>query len=127
MALNVVPARVVVDGNRLPDLEGLGFTAAFTALPKADATVPVVSAASILAKTWRDDWMEAADSDYPGYGFAVHKGYPVPQHLAALRALGPCALHRRSFAPVHAVIEQRAAVDGGASGLFPHATRVSGP
>lgn len=127
LALGVAPARVVIDGNRLPDTQGLGFSAAFLALPKADATVPVVSAASILAKTWRDDWMEAAEADYPGYGFAVHKGYPVPQHLAALRALGPCALHRRSFAPVRRTIEQRALVAAGASGAVPRTAAGNWP
>jgi ribonuclease HII len=63
-------------------------------------------AASILAKVGRDQLMVAMESRYPGYGFAVHKGYPTPMHLEALRRLGPCAEHRRSFAPVRACLVQ---------------------
>ncbi|HEX6634703.1 MAG TPA: ribonuclease HII [Usitatibacter sp.] len=73
------PCRTVVDGDRL---------------------VPAISAASILAKTARDAEMRRLDERYPGYGFAEHKGYASPTHLAALRRLGPCEIHRRSFEPV---------------------------
>jgi ribonuclease HII len=76
-------------------------------LPKADALVPAVSAASILAKVIRDRAMIDADELYPGYGFAKHKGYGVPQHQAALERLGPCALHRRSYEPVAKIIREQ--------------------
>jgi ribonuclease HII len=61
-------------------------------------------AASILAKVARDHWMVALDAQFPQYGFAVHKGYPTPAHLAALAEHGPCPQHRRSFAPVRAAL-----------------------
>ena len=61
-------------------------------------------AASILAKTARDAVMRALEVVHPGYGFALHKGYSTPEHFAALRRLGPCAQHRRSFAPVRACL-----------------------
>ena len=115
LALQVVPNQVVVDGNRLPPTTCLGFTAAFAAVVKADATVPAVSAASILAKTWRDDWMDAAAEHYAPWQFTVHKGYPVPAHLEAVRVHGVCRLHRRSFAPVRAAIEAAATGAGSAS------------
>ena len=69
--------------------------------------MPAVSAASILAKTARDEEMVALDARFPGYGFARHKGYPTAEHLAALHERGPCEIHRRSFAPVRAAIAQR--------------------
>jgi ribonuclease HII len=115
LALQVAPTQVVVDGNRLPPVAGLGFTADFAAVVKADATVPAVSAASILAKTWRDDWMDAAAPYYAPWQFAVHKGYPVPAHLEAVRVHGVCGLHRRSFAPVRAAIDLVAAGASAAS------------
>jgi ribonuclease HII len=65
-----------------------------------DALSLTIAAASILAKTARDALMEELDARHPGYGFARHKGYPTPEHLAALGQLGPCPIHRRSFAPV---------------------------
>jgi ribonuclease HII len=61
-------------------------------------------AASILAKVARDQLMRELEAIHPGYGFALHKGYPTPEHLEALRRLGPCAQHRRSFAPVRACL-----------------------
>jgi len=64
-----------------------------------------IGAASILAKTARDRLMVEMDSLYPGYGFASHKGYNAPQHQAALKALGPCAIHRQSWAPIRALLE----------------------
>lgn len=67
---------------------------------KGDARSLSIAAASILAKTARDAWMAELDREYPGYGFAKHKGYPVKEHVAALRSLGACAVHRRSFGPV---------------------------
>jgi ribonuclease HII len=67
---------------------------------RGDASRPAISAASILAKTLRDTLMEQLDTRHPGYGFAVHTGYPTAAHLAALRAQGISAVHRRSFGPV---------------------------
>lgn len=69
-------------------------------LPKADSLVPAVSMASIIGKVARDAHMEKLAVSYPGYGFARHKGYGTPEHQEALRKLGPCAIHRRSYAPV---------------------------
>ena len=100
MALAVAPARVVVDGCQCPP----GLVNA-VALVRADATVAAVSAASILAKVHRDALMRSLHQHYPGYGFDRHFGYPTAMHLAALRRLGPSPCHRRSFAPVRALIE----------------------
>ena len=94
-ALSPQPDYVQVDGNRLPD-----WNYAAEAVVKGDAKVPAIAAASILAKTQRDADMIKLDGEYPGYGFARHKGYGTPEHLAALRRLGPAPIHRRSFAPV---------------------------
>ena len=93
--LRLVPARVLVDGNRLPRLPMLA-----EAIIGGDAKVPAISAASILAKVHRDRWCEQIDAEYPQYGFAAHKGYGTAAHLAALRQHGPTPWHRRSFAPV---------------------------
>ena len=75
------------------------------AIVGGDALINEISAASILAKVARDGEMLLFDAQYPGYGFAQHKGYPTAQHREALKHLGPCAIHRRSFAPVRAVLE----------------------
>jgi ribonuclease HII len=69
-------------------------------LPKGDAVVLSIAAASIVAKVSRDRMMKDLDAAYPGYGFARHKGYGTAEHRAALARLGPCAIHRRSFAPL---------------------------
>jgi ribonuclease HII len=74
---------------------------------RGDSLEPAISAASILAKTARDAEMLALDARFPGYGFARHKGYPTPDHLEALARLGPCKIHRLSFAPVRAATAQR--------------------
>ena len=103
--LRLVPRRVLVDGNQLPVLN---MPAA--AIVSGDAKVPAISAASILAKVYRDRLCLALDRDYPDYGFAAHKGYPTAAHLAALRQHGACPVHRRSYAPVRAVL---VAADGG--------------
>ena len=97
--LRLKPGHVLVDGNRLPTL---GMTS--EAIVKGDATVPAISAASILAKVTRDRWCAQVDVDYPQYGFAGHKGYGTAAHLAALQAHGACPLHRKTFAPVSAVL-----------------------
>ena len=99
--LRLPPAKVLVDGNRLPTLGVLA-----EAIVDGDATVPAISAASILAKVHRDRWCAEVDAQWPQYGFAAHKGYGTAAHLAALRAHGACEHHRRSFAPVAAVLLQ---------------------
>jgi ribonuclease HII len=93
--LRLKPNKVLVDGNRLPDI---GLPA--QAIVGGDALVPAISAASILAKVHRDRWCLELDQLYPQYGFAKHKGYGTAAHLAALQAHGPCAEHRVSFRPV---------------------------
>ena len=98
--LAVWPQCVLVDGNRCPSGTLLGFDCRFEAIVRGDATVGEISAASILAKVARDAWMTSAAGVYPGYGFEQHKGYPTARHLWELARLGPCRLHRRSFAPV---------------------------
>ncbi|MDO8376392.1 MAG: ribonuclease HII, partial [Aquabacterium sp.] len=98
--LRLQPRKVLVDGNRLPILPMPA-----EAIVKGDATVPAISAASILAKVHRDRLCLALHESHPAYNFAGHKGYPTAEHLAALRAHGACAVHRRSFAPVRAVID----------------------
>lgn len=101
LALAVRPSHLEIDGNRLPDLDGLVGVRSAVAIVKGDSKVAAISAASILAKTLRDHVMEQLDRRYPVYGFAVHKGYPVPRHLAALERHGVSPVHRRSFGPVH--------------------------
>ena len=93
--LRLLPHRVVVDGNRLPVLP---MTAA--AVVKGDAKVAAISAASILAKVYRDRLCVDLHAQFPDYGFDGHKGYATSAHLAALQRHGPCSAHRRSFAPV---------------------------
>jgi ribonuclease HII len=100
-ALTPQPQRVVVDGNRCPRV-----LQPVTAVIKGDVTVPAISAASILAKVERDAAMCRLDILYPGYGFAIHKGYPTAAHLAALDVQGVCAVHRRSFGPVRRCLEK---------------------
>lgn len=99
-ALQVQPRAALVDGNyrfKLPcDIE---------TVVKGDSRSLSIAAASILAKTERDRIMIEADALYPGYGFASHKGYNAPIHQSALKAMGPCPLHRRSWAPIRALLE----------------------
>jgi ribonuclease HII len=102
-ALAVMPAHVIVDGNRCPDLRGIELECTIEAVVKGDATVACVSAASVIAKVARDAHMRELDGLYPGYGFAEHKGYPTAAHVAALRRLGPSPVHRRSFGPVQSL------------------------
>ena len=94
--------QVLVDGNRCPRMDDLGFECLNEAVVKGDAKVPSISAASILAKTTRDALMCELDGRYPGFSLSGHKGYGTPSHVAALHSLGPSPLHRRSFAPVRA-------------------------
>lgn len=100
MRLSPAPLLALIDGNHLPkDLPCPG-----RAVIGGDASEPAISAASILAKTERDRLMRDWDAVHPGYGFARHKGYPTPEHLEALERLGPCPIHRTSFAPVRRLI-----------------------
>lgn len=99
--LSLQPEHVWVDGNKIPR-----WHYAAEAVVKGDARVPAIAAASILAKVTRDREMEAFDQRYPGYGFAGHKGYPTKVHLAALDKLGPSPIHRSSYGPVRARMEQ---------------------
>lgn len=98
--LSMQPEHVLVDGNKLPRWD---YSA--EAVVKGDSRVAAISAASILAKVVRDRELVELDKHYPGYGFASHKGYPSKQHLQALRELGVLPIHRRSYAPVRAVLE----------------------
>jgi ribonuclease HII len=98
--LSITPSHILVDGLYCPKTH-----IACEAIVGGDASVDAISAASILAKVARDEEMIALDAIYPGYGFAQHKGYPTAQHKAALKQLGPIAIHRRSFAPVKACLE----------------------
>ena len=100
LGLVIRPASVQVDGNRLPDLRLPGQALAGEAIIGGDAFIPAISAASILAKTARDRIMEDMDGLFPEYGFARHKGYGTEAHRNQLQRHGPCAQHRRSFAPV---------------------------
>jgi ribonuclease HII len=93
--LSARPEHVLIDGRRLKGLE-----ISQQAIIRGDSKSMSIAAASILAKTARDALMQKLDAEYPGYGFATHKGYPAPEHRAALKRLGPCPIHRRSFAPV---------------------------
>lgn len=97
--LRLKPYKVLVDGNRLPTLNMLA-----EAIVKGDAKVPAISAASILAKVTRDRWCADYDLLFPQYGFASHKGYGTAAHLLALREHGACPQHRKSFAPVAALL-----------------------
>lgn len=99
-ALPLPPQHVLVDGNRCPVLP-----CSAEAIIKGDGRVPVISAASILAKVTRDREMVELDQRYPGYGLAGHKGYPTKAHMAALAELGVTPIHRRSFAPVRRLLE----------------------
>ncbi|WHZ18282.1 MAG: Ribonuclease HII [Rhodanobacteraceae bacterium] len=96
--LALSPALALIDGNRLPK----SLPCPARAIIGGDASEPAISAASILAKVARDRILVEYETRWPGYGFAQHKGYPSPAHLAALQRLGPCPEHRRSFAPVRA-------------------------
>ena len=97
--LSVIPQHILLDARRLKDIE-----APQRAIVNGDAKSLTIAAASILAKTARDALMCKLDTEYPGYGFSKHKGYPVREHVAALERLGACPIHRHSFAPVRAVL-----------------------
>jgi ribonuclease HII len=101
--LRLKPAKVLVDGNRLPRLEVLA-----EAVVGGDAIVKSISAASILAKVHRDRLCEQLHAEFPHYGFAAHKGYSTPEHLEALLRHGACVHHRRTFSPVAAALARAA-------------------
>ena len=105
LAMTLTPDHVLVDGNRLPHLMGLGRPITARAIIGGDATQPAISAASILAKTARDSYMDHMDTLYPEYSFATHKGYATATHQRLLELHGPCPLHRRSFAPLRLLSE----------------------
>ncbi len=94
--LSIVPEFALIDGNRCPP----GLPCPAEAIVKGDLKEPAISAASILAKVYRDREMVELDQRYPDYGFARHKGYPTALHMETLRRLGPLPEHRRSFRPV---------------------------
>ena len=97
--LNIIPEYVAVDGNRMPLWNYVAET-----VVKGDDKVPAISAASILAKVCRDGEMIAFDCEYPGYGFAGHKGYGTKQHMQAIKELGPSPIHRKTFEPVKSML-----------------------
>lgn len=102
-ALSLPPTAALVDGNDPPEL-----ACPVEAIVDGDAHVPLIGAASIVAKVTRDRMMTDACARWPGYGFARHKGYAVPEHRAALETLGPCPIHRLSFKPVAEAAARRA-------------------
>ena len=107
-ALPIRPDFVFVDGNRCPQ-----WSFASLAVVKGDAKVASISAASIVAKVVRDRELLLLDRQYPGYGFAQHKGYPTAAHFAALERLGPTPAHRRTFAPVAQRLIQGSSISSG--------------
>ena len=99
VGLSLIPDKILVDGKFVPE------TNIFSeAIVKGDLLVPEIAAASILAKVMRDNEMIEMDSLYPGYGFAGHKGYPTALHRSSLVSLGVSPIHRKSFAPVAALL-----------------------
>lgn len=100
LGLNVQPGFAKVDGNRLPNLAFADRCIAGDAIVRGDASVPAISAASILAKVQRDRMMCAMDLLYPDYGFRQHKGYGTAAHRDCIARIGPCPQHRRTFRPV---------------------------
>lgn len=103
-ALPEKPIAALVDGNMSPELP-----CPVEWVIDGDVIVPLVSAASIIAKVERDRMMSELCAQYPGYAFSKHKGYSTPEHQEALKRLGPCAIHRRSFKPVQLAMELRLA------------------
>jgi ribonuclease HII len=99
--LSGTPTLVLVDGHVLPT----GLPCPGRAVIKGDSTYACIAAASILAKSARDRTMRHLGGQYPGYGFEEHFGYPTPQHFDALRRLGPCPIHRKSFSPVRDLLQ----------------------
>jgi ribonuclease HII len=109
--LTLAPDHLLIDAMRL-DLSGLAHPCTQTRLFYGDALSLSIAAASVIAKVHRDRLMRELDALHPGYGLASHKGYGTPEHRRSLRELGPCVLHRRTFAPVRALIAGEAEVSG---------------
>ena len=99
--LRPVPLRAMIDGNRAPNL-----SCEVRTVIGGDRLIASISAASVLAKVYRDRLMMSMHHLYPDYGFDRHKGYPTAYHLERLKALGPCAIHRKTFAPVRRALAQ---------------------
>lgn len=99
--LKIKPMKVLVDGNQSPELPY-----ETEAIVCGDDIEPAISAASIVAKVLRDKMMHVLDKKYPAYGFAKHKGYGTTEHFHALSMLGPCKIHRKSFAPIAKLINR---------------------
>jgi ribonuclease HII len=97
-----LPDGALIDGNRCPEL-----ILPMEAIIKGDSKVQAISAASILAKVTRDRDMQKLHDQFPMYGFDQHMGYPTPMHLAGLKEYGPCPLHRKTFGPVRAILENK--------------------
>jgi ribonuclease HII len=114
LAMTCRPEVLLVDGNRLPQLAGLGGDMRARAIIGGDATEAAISAASILAKSARDRYMCDMHALYPAYEFATHKGYATALHRRRLGEHGPCALHRRSFAPVAGAVGEACAAEDAA-------------
>jgi ribonuclease HII len=107
LALPLRPAHIIIDGNKAPQLLDVFGDCRIETLVRGDDLQPAISAASIVAKVYRDALMVRLDAEYPGYGLAGHAGYPTPAHREALSRLGPTAVHRVSFAPVKLALAQR--------------------
>ena len=100
LGLAMRPTKIMIDGNCAPQLHDCFGDCEVATIIRGDALVPCISAASIIAKTYRDALMRRLDDDYPGYGLGAHFGYGTPAHLVALARLGPSPIHRRSFNPL---------------------------
>ena len=100
LGLPTRPTEILIDGNRAPRLNDCFAECEVRTIVRGDALVPSISAASIIAKTYRDEMMRRLDGHYPGYGLGQHFGYATRAHLSALVRLGPSAIHRTSFNPL---------------------------
>jgi ribonuclease HII len=115
LALSHRPVRILIDGNRAPQLDDCFGDCEVRTIIGGDDRVPCISAASIIAKTYRDALMAELDKSYPGYGLGVHFGYATAAHREALSRLGPSPIHRRSFFPVR-ILSSGGLLDGGVLG-----------
>jgi ribonuclease HII len=100
LGLPIRPTHIMIDGNCAPQLNDCFGDCKVKTIISGDALLPCISAASIIAKTYRDALMRRLDNDYPGYGLGVHFGYGTQAHVVALARLGPSPIHRRSFNPL---------------------------
>jgi len=106
LALEICPDKIIVDGNKIPHISKHEFSGQIDSLVKGDSLLPAISAASVLAKVARDQYMVKMHELHPKYNFKKHKGYPTKEHLAMLTQYGPCPIHRLSFSPVKAQLKQ---------------------